>query len=300
MPSHFKKWPAIFLLILATRNALPQRASSSCAECVEWNQPQKPFRIFGNIYYIGTHGLSSILITSDAGHVVIDGALPESADQIVANIRSLGFRIQDVKIILNSHVHFDHAGGISKLQKLSGARVIASDWSAAVLKKGGVGSGDPQRGILRPIKPVKKVQNLQDGQTVSVGEISLTAHLTPGHTPGGTSWTWKSCEGAVCENVVYADSLTPVSAGNFSFTKSTEYPSAIADFEKSFRFLETASCDILLTTHPDTSQLWERVDARRRGASPDPMIDSNACRQLAANARAQLQSRIDRETKKKE
>ena len=298
MPIDFQKLGVVLLLVLVTRAAVPQRESSPCAECAEWNQPQKPFRIFGNTYYVGTHGLSSILITSDAGHVLIDGDLPESANQIAANVRSLGFRIEDVKVILNSHVHYDHAGGISELQKLSGARVIACGWSAAVLRKGGVGRGDPQWGVLLPIKPVKNVQEIRDGETVSVGEVSLTAHLTPGHTPGGTSWTLRSCEGAACENIVYADSLTPVSAANFRFTKSREYPNAIEDFEKSFRFLEIAPCDILLTTHPDTSRFWERVDARRRGASPDPLIDSNACRLLAANARVQLQNRIDHETKK--
>src|SRR5271169_5339295 len=120
-----------------------QDMRSSCANCAAWNKPQKPFRVYGNTYYVGTHGLSSILVTSDAGHVLMDGALPESAPQIVVGIRSLGFRIEDVKLIVNSHVHFDHAGGLAELQRLSGARVVASPWSAEVLRKGGVEIGDP-------------------------------------------------------------------------------------------------------------------------------------------------------------
>ncbi len=246
--------------------------------------PQAPFRVYGNTYYVGPHGLSSILITSEAGHVLIDGALPESVPQIVANIRALGFRIEDVKLIVNSHVHFDHAGGIAELQRLSGARVVASKWSAEVMTRGGVGRGDPQYGVLRPISPVAHVETLHDGESFHIGTLEVTAHLTSGHTPGGTSWTWKSCEGSRCLDMVFADSLTPVSADGFKFTQSREYPEALQDFEKSFAFFRTAPCDILLTTHPEVSELWKRLEERQRGVTPDPMIDRGACRDLADHA----------------
>jgi metallo-beta-lactamase class B len=223
---------------------------------------------------------------------LIDGALPESTAQIVANIRSLGFRIEDVKIILNSHVHFDHAGGIAELQRLSGARVIASKWSASVLRKGGVGRGDPQFGELAPIAPAKNVHELRDGEAFRVGAVMMTAHLTPGHTPGGTSWTWQSCEGSICRDMVFADSLTPVSAAGFRFTKSREYPEALADFERMFSFLEGVPCNVLITTHPEASGLWDRVEGRDRGATPDPIVDSGACRRLAEHGREQLRHRL--------
>src|SRR5207302_9743450 len=144
----------------------------------------------------------------------------------------------DVRIILNSHVHFDHAGGIAELQRLSGARVVASQWSAAVMRQGGVGRGDPQFGVLAPIAPIKHVDELRDGETFRVGEIAVTAHLSPGHTPGGTSWTWKCCVGKICRDMVFAYSLTPVSVYSFKFTTSREYPGAIDDFEKSFALLD--------------------------------------------------------------
>jgi metallo-beta-lactamase class B len=242
--------------------------------------------------------LASVLITSDGGHVLIDGALPESVPQIVANIRSLGFRIEDVKLILNSHVHFDHAGGIAELQRLTGARVVASKWSAAVMRQGGVGRGDPQFGVVAPIAPVKHVDELRDGETFRVGEIAMTAHSTAGHTPGGTSWTWKSCEGNVCRDLVFADSLTPVSADGFKFTKSREYPEAIEGFEKSFALLEAAPCDVLVTTHPEASVLWDRVAARERAATPDPIVDSSACRHLAEHGRERLRERLADERKR--
>ncbi|HEX8748252.1 MAG TPA: subclass B3 metallo-beta-lactamase [Pyrinomonadaceae bacterium] len=284
---------ATFLLVLAAlgygQTGAPQ---SSCADCPEWNKPQQPFRIYGNTYYVGPHGLSSILITSGAGHVLIDSALPESVPQVVANIRSLGFRIEDVKLIVNSHVHFDHGGGISELQRLSGAKVAASPWSAEVLTKTGVGRGDPQFGSIRPVALVPRANTLRDGQTVRVGSIKLTAHFTPGHTPGGTSWTWESCEGGRCLSLVYADSMTAVSAEGFRFSASSEYPTAVQDFEKSFAFLRAARCDILLTSHPDASALWQRLEGRARGVRPDPVVSPNACKALAERAGEQLRRRL--------
>jgi metallo-beta-lactamase class B len=156
--------------------------------------PQQPFRIYANSYYVGTHGLGSVLITSEAGHVLIDGALPESVPQIVANIRSLGFKVEDIKLIVNSHVHFDHAGGIAEPQKLSGARVAASRWSAEVMEKGAVPRDDPQFGVIVPIARIARMRTFKDGETLNTGGVTVTAHLTPGHTPGGTSWSWRSCE----------------------------------------------------------------------------------------------------------
>lgn len=286
---------ALFALLTVTLAAPPlsaQYSKSDCASCKVWNAPQEPFKIYGNTYYVGTHGLSSILITSPSGHILIDGDLAESAEQIRDHILALGFRIEDVKLILNSHVHFDHAGGIAKLQQWSHARVVASQPSAPVLSKGGVSKDDPQYGILPPIAKVKHVELFRDGDVLRVGDLSVTAHLTPGHTPGGTSWTWKSCEGAQCLNMVFADSLTAVSAPGFKFTA---HPDLLKGFDKSFAFLETTPCDILITTHPEISGLWDRLDRRNQGAKPDPMIDPSTCRTLAANAKEQLRKRLDSE-----
>jgi metallo-beta-lactamase class B len=257
----------------------------NCSACAEWKRPQTSFRIFGNTYYVGPHGLSSILITSEAGDILIDGPLPQSAAQIVANIGALGFRIEDVKIIVNSHVHFDHAGGIAELERQSGARVYASPWTARVMRKGAVARDDPQYGVIPPISPVNNVTALHEGETLKLGAIKLTAHLTPGHTPGGTSWTWQACQGNLCYEMVYADSLTPVSAPAFQFT---QHPDVMRGFEKSFAFLQTVPCDILITPHPEASDLWDRIEGHRSGVVPDPLIDRGACRRLAEKARSQL------------
>lgn len=267
-----------------------------CPHCREWNTTQQPFRVYGNTYYVGVHGLSSILITSDRGDILIDGALHESVPKIVASIRALGFRVKDIKLILSSHVHFDHAGGIAELQRMSGAVVAASPASAKVLETGQSGPDDPQYGTVPPIEPVKSVRIIRDGQTLRVGPLAIKAHFTPGHTPGGTSWTWKSCEDGRCVQVVYADSLTPVSRPGFLFTHNTTYPNVLKDFQHSFMTLSKLRCDVLLTPHPEASDLWSRFEHNEHGGGAAAFVDPGACRRYVATAREQLAKRVASET----
>jgi metallo-beta-lactamase class B len=270
-------------------------SSFKCESCATWNVTQAPFRLYGNAYYVGVRGLAAILITSDAGHILIDGDLAESAPKIAAGIRELGFRIEDVKVLLNSHVHYDHAGGIAELQRLSGAQVMASASSAQVLQDGQSGPDDPQFGALPPIAKVANVHVLQDGETVRVGGLAVTAHLTPGHTPGGTSWTWQSCENNRCFNFVYADSLTAVSAPAYQFT---QHPQLLAGFEKSFTTLAALPCDILVTPHPQASDLWTRVTKRDASHSSTALVAAEACERYVAAARDGLRARITAERTK--
>jgi metallo-beta-lactamase class B len=260
----------------------------------EWTQEQAPFRVFGNTYYVGTRGLSAILITSDKGHMLIDGALPESAAVIADHVRTLGFRIEDVELIVNSHVHFDHAGGIAALQRLSGARVAASPSSAAVLKSGQSGPDDPQYGVVPPIERVANVRVIADGESLRVGSLTVQGHFTGGHTPGGTSWTWRACEGSECLNIVYADSMTAVSADAFRFSSSATYPRAVADFDKSITFLRKIPCDMLLTPHPDASGLWGRV-AKREAGDRNALVERGHCGRYANRAETGLRARLARE-----
>jgi metallo-beta-lactamase class B len=287
------KWPLAAGLLLASLPALAQSAPTKCGSCAAWNAPQAPFRIYGNTYYVGTHELSAILIASDQGLVVIDGDLAEAAPQIEGNIRALGFRPEEIKLILNSHAHFDHAAGIAPLQRFSGARVAASPKSAEVLRRGSLSGDDPQHDILPPpMQPVPKVEIIRDGQTLRVGPLALTAHFTPGHTPGGTSWSWTSCEQQRCLHIVYADSLAAVSADNYRFT---DHPDLVAGFEKSFTTLQTIPCDILLTPHPGVSNLLGRLQARDKGGKPGAFVDPGACKTLAEASRRDLAKRLARE-----
>ena len=269
------------VLLAEALNAQPQNQRA------EWNQPQKPFKVFGNTYWVGTRGLGSVLITSPRGHILIDGALPESVPQIRDHIRELGFRLEDVRLLLNSHVHYDHAGGLGELQRLTGARVAASAPAAAVFAAGESGPDDPQYGVLPPNERLKNVDVVREGQLVKVAALLVAAHLTPGHTPGGTSWAWRSCEGPRCVDVVYADSLTAVSAAGYKYAGG---PMALA-FDQAFKTLEGLRCDILLTPHPGASGMFEKL-AARDGGKADAFIDPNACKAYVATARTNLARRL--------
>lgn len=259
---------------------------SLCPSCAEWNAPQRPFRIHGTTYYVGTRGLGALLITSPDGHVLIDGGLPNSAPLILENVRALGFEVRDIRLILNSHVHYDHAGGIRAIQLASGARVAMTAPSAAVMERGSVGPDDPQHAIAFDVPAVPGVARVAHGDSLRVGPLTLTAHLTAGHTPGGTTWSWDSCEAGRCLRLVYADSQTPISADGFRFTGS----SAVAEFERGFSVLEDLRCDVLITPHPGASAFWERVEA---GA--EKLIDGEACKRYAAAGRRRLAQRLEAE-----
>lgn len=280
---------AATLTLLAGTALLAQGQNQSQLRA-EWNQPQKPFKVYGNTYWVGTRGLGSVLITSERGHILIDGALPESVPQIRDHIRELGFKLEDVRLLLNSHVHYDHAGGLGELQRLTGARVAASASSEKVLTSGESGDDDPQYGILPPINRLHKVDIVREGQVVKVGSLIARPHMTPGHTPGGTSWTWKACEGSRCLDVVYADSVTAVSAPGFRYTSSP----LLKAFEHTFAALATIRCDILLTPHPAASGMFDKL-AARDGGKADAFIDPNACKAYVANGRANLARRLAQE-----
>jgi metallo-beta-lactamase class B len=290
--SHITVVAMFAALAAAAPLAYAQNGPDSCPKCVEWNAPQTPFRIFGNTYYVGTRGISSILITSPQGHILIDGCFG-AAPQIVEHIRRLGFRIEDVKWIGNSHVHYDHAGSLAELQRLSGARVAASPWSADVLTRSGIGKDDPQYREGHPTPLVHGAHILRDGESLRIGGLAATAHFTPGHTPGGTSWTWQSCEGARCLSIVYADSVSAISSDDYRFS---DHRAALEGFQKSFAFLRAASCDLLLTAHPEASGLWQRLERRDKGDS-DAMTDTNACKTLADRSEDQLRQRLATEQK---
>ncbi|MEY4763163.1 MAG: beta-lactamase class [Pseudomonadota bacterium] len=257
-------------------------AGPTPAQIDEWGAPRAPFKIYGNTYYVGTKGITSILVTSDYGHTLIDGGTAEAVPQITRNIEVLGFRPTDIKAILNTHAHWDHAAGLSALQTLTGAPVYLRRPSEEVLRTGRLTRGDPQYGLKAPaIPPVKSIWIVSDEQLLGVGSNRFKVLATPGHTPGGTTWTWDACEKDKCRHIVYADSLSPVSAERFKFSASKDYPDALADFELSFSRLESMPCDVLLTPHPEQSQLFERATQGVGG-----------CKDYVQAARARLAERL--------
>ena len=269
-----------------------------CEHCEGWSRSREPFQVFGNTWYVGG-GLSSVLITSKQGHVLIDGGLPQTAPQIAANVRKLGFKLEDVKLIVNSHTHYDHAGGIAALQRASGAQVAASPAAKRALEAGGPTSDDPQFGFgpaHNNYPAISNVREIADGETLRAGDIAITVHFTPGHTPGGTSWTWKSCEAGQCLDMVYADSLNSVSADDFRFSGGATYPSRVATFEKSIATVAGLKCDILLTPHPEAFDIDAKLAARARDPKSRPFVDRNACKAYAEGAGQRLAKRVTEET----
>jgi metallo-beta-lactamase class B len=286
---------AVFLL------SLPLLISGSVTAAAQddWNTPHEPLRIFGNTYYVGTAGLSAILITSDAGHILIDGGLPQSAALIAGNIRQLGFEPRDVRLILNSHEHFDHAGGLAALQRATGARVAASPAAARALRQGHPTPEDPQygSGLEARFDSIQNVETIADRTTLRVGPLAITAHFTPGHTPGATTWMWRSCEGTRCVDVVYADSLTPVSDDGFTFTGDATRPSRFDAFRASIARVEHLPCGVILAPHPALTDFAAKRTRLKADPAANPFIDPNACRTYAAAARKRLEQRIADERK---
>jgi metallo-beta-lactamase class B len=266
----------------------------ACELCAGWNQPQAPFKVYGNTWFVGPKGLSVVLVETPKGLVLLDGALPESVPLVLDHLKTLGKRIQDVKWIGISHAHYDHVGGVAALVRLSGAKVIATAHAAGVLKAGIVGADDPQVGFGEVMRfaPVKRVTVMKDGATMKMGDVTFTMHQTAGHTPGGTTWTWRSCEAGRCANMVYADSLNAVSAPGFRFS---DHPRPVEQLRASMARLRALPCDILISAHPDHSKLLDRLAARERGQA-DAMFDSEGCRKYVEAASSRLERTLARET----
>jgi metallo-beta-lactamase class B len=290
----YRAWMFGICLGICLLPASVTAASIDCAQCDAWNTDQAPFQVFGNTYYVGVRGLSSILVTSPEGHILIDGALPQSAPLIAKHVEQLGFKMSDVKVILNSHVHYDHAGGIAELQKLSGAKVLASDIASKVLRAGRVDRSDPQFAVMKPYPGARNVEALGNRATVAVGQLQLHVIHTPGHTPGGTSWTWTSCESDRCLNIVYGDSLNAVSDDAFKYSGDARYPDASSDIAASIAAIAAAPCDILIVPHPDFTGLLTLIDPQGKG-DRNQLIDPSACRRYAAAAKQRFAKRLEDE-----
>lgn len=239
---------------------------SRFAESGRWNAPYVPFKIIGNIYYVGTATVSSYLITSPKGHILIDGILAQSAPQIIANVKALGFDIRDVKYLLNSHAHIDHAGGLAGLQRASGATMIASLADKPFLEAGDIGHG-PTSGMKFP--PVRVDRVIGDGGAVKLGGVSLTAHLTPGHSPGCTSWSMATvgADGIRrevffhCSGTVAGQSLAPEA-----------YPGIVANFRQTFAKVRRFEADVFLANHDNFFDLPQKR-ARQIAGDANAFVD---------------------------
>lgn len=249
-------------------------------ERIAWNRPAVPFRIVGNVHYVGTEGLSAYLVTGPKGHVLIDGGLPESAPLIAANIRALGFRLRDVKYLLINHTHFDHSGGLAELKRLTGATLVATAGEKADLVAG--------RTIGRPTLarfPAVAVDRIvRDGDRVVLGPIVLTAIASPGHTRGGVSWMTTTAG----KRVLFATSLTV--AGQ-PLVGDRDYPEAAADFASTFAKLRRLRADVFLNFHPDFFDLAGKRRAQLAGRA-DAFVDPQELKRQVESAEAGFEAEL--------
>lgn len=263
------------------------RFASECEPWDDWNKPAKPFRIHGNTYYVGTCGIAAILITADEGHVLIDTGTEQGADVALANIRALGFDPADIRILLASHEHFDHVGGMAKMQAATGGEVIFSEIGINVLANGTDHPEDPQFEMHPPMQRITHGMPYYYANAPELlARFGIAPYLTPGHTPGAMSWSWQSCDSAgICKTIVYADSLSPVSHDNYKFSDHPEYVQSYRDGIARIADLE---CDILLTPHPSHSKMIER-------AGTGTFEGGVTCADYAAGKTRDLNARLERE-----
>lgn len=261
--------------------------ASACEGHDGWADPAPPTRIFANTWYVGTCGITVLLVTSQRGHVLIDGGPAEAAPLVVANIERLGFDPRDVRWILSSHEHDDHVGSIAELQRVTGASMAALASAAPALVAGRLAENDPQRAIAKDFAPIRVDRVLRDGQIVGAGPLRITVHATPAHSPGSTSWTWRSCDGNECRTMTYADSATTISADDYRFG---DHPDRVAAVRRGLDRIKALPCGILLTPHPGASDLFARL------AGAQPLADPAACTAYAQRAEERLATRLAGET----
>lgn len=279
----------LFLVLLLARATLVQAQADPTSR--SWNQPVEPYRIIGNLYYVGASDITSFLIATPEGHILLDSGFEETVPIIRGNLKKLGFKIGDVKILINSHAHYDHAGGLATLKELTGARLAASEKDAALLARGG--KGDPQIGDKFPFKPVKADRILHDGDHVSLGDITMTAHLTPGHTPGCTTWTMKAEEGGASRNVVFLCS-TSILPG-VEVTRNARYPEMAEDFAKTFRVLKSLPCDVFLAAHAGFYDGLGKAEKLRAGAKENPFVDPQGYRAFVERGEKRYKEQLEKE-----
>jgi metallo-beta-lactamase class B len=255
--------------------------AQTAEERVAWNRPIEPFRLIGNIHYVGAAGVSAFLITTPEGAFLLDGGLPETAALIRANIETLGFRVTDVKYLLNSHAHFDHAGGLDALKQASGAAMVASSGDAPALKAGG------------PDMPSVAVDRVvRDGEALTLGGTTMIANVTPGHTKGCTSWSTTVTEGGRSYRVLFNCSVSIVDR----LVGNTAYPSIVADYERTFRRFREFPADVFLSSHPYAFEL-EAKRVKQRAGGANPFVDPSELRRFMDQAERQFREALKKQQK---
>jgi metallo-beta-lactamase class B len=267
---------SLIVCLLLTATATGQ----SPDERIEWNKPVEPFRIIGNVYYVGAAGVSAFLIRTNDGDILLDGGLPETAQHIAQSVKTLGFNVRDIKQLINSHAHFDHGGGLAELKRLTGASLAVSGPDAPAFG----GSG-------RDMPAVRVDRRLKDGDTITLGGTTLTAHLTTGHTKGCTTWTMSTGEGGRRYDVLFHCSTSVVD----KLVRNSTYPAIVSDYQRTFAALRAMRADVFLGAHPS----FFDMDAKRRKmavGAPNPFVDPSELKRFNDRSERQFKDALAKET----
>ncbi|HLQ50421.1 MAG TPA: subclass B3 metallo-beta-lactamase [Terriglobales bacterium] len=277
------------------------RAASALPNSKDWTEPFPPHRMIGNIYYVGSRGLASYLITTPQGHILINSNLESSVPLIRESIEKVGFSFNDIKILLISHAHFDHDGGSAEIKKLTGAKYMVMDADVPVIESGG--KSDFQYGnspsLLYPATQVDRV--LHDGDEVKLGDTVLVAHLTPGHTPGCTTWSLKVRETGKTYDVVIVGS--PNVNEGYKLVNNARYPEIASDYERGFRVLKSLLCDVFLGAHGSYygmeakyAQKSAQISAKLKAGEANPYIDPEGYKSYVAEREQTFRSELQKQT----
>jgi len=282
----------VWLLLAGPGLFVASAPNARAVDVKSWIQPTEPFHIAGPIYYVGTRGLSVFLITTSNGDILLGGAVPGTAPLVEASIRKLGFKPEDIRILLLNHAHFDHAGTLADFKKLTGAKVEVMQADVELLKSGGNIDYLFAKDTKLHFPPVTTDKVLKDGATVSLGGVALTAHATPGHTPGCTTWVTTVAEGGHSYAVVFADG-TSINPGTH-LVKNPSYPGIADDYRHTFNVLESLHPDIFLSYHAEAFDL-EGKSARAATEGVQAWVDPQGYRSFVAERKARFEEEVAKE-----
>ena len=262
-------------------------------ESRSWNEPVKPHRVIGNVYYVGAKEVSSFLIVTPKGHILLDSGFNETVPHIQKNVAQLGYRFEDIKILINSHAHYDHAGGFASLKQLTKATLVASRSDAELLARGG--RNDFAWGDRFAFQPVTADKLIDDGDRIELGGVVLTAHFTPGHTKGATTWTTKVKDGAKEYDVVFVSSS---SVPGYKLVGNEKYPTIVQDYERAFRVLRSLPCDVFLAPHGSSYFMLQKLKRLEAGEKANPFIDPDGYRLYVERTEKAFRDELTRQSRK--
>lgn len=270
-------------------------AQQDDAERRAWNRPVKPFRVVENIYYVGADGVASYLITTPQGHILMDSGFAETVPRIQDSVNQLGFRLEDVRVLINSHAHFDHAGGFAQLKKLTGAKLMISEADAKLISDGGRSDFQWRDNASFHFEPAEVDRLLRDKDKVELGGVTIIARVTPGHTKGCTTWTMKVREAGRDLDVVFVGSTT---IPGYKLLNNSAYPNIVKDYAYTFALLKTLRCDVFLGPHGSFFALDEKRPLLEKGAKTNPFIDPQSYRRFINATERAYQKQLKEERKK--